>query len=200
MLVYYPLEHVYYFATHGILPSRFSPSSKLNNKLAIWSCRAWATYVALQFWHLKEDYRLIKLQEDSLKKTGVDLNSDSIAEQGIVISRRKAALWNELAVNISYLPLTVHWYVHMKICYDLLIQTTLLLGHWRRVCLPTRSVFTSFTCYAVISGIFGYCLNEFQLTPFIVQVLVGVFGTMAALFSVRSGWAASSLPTPPSTI
>lgn len=151
MLVYYPLEHVYYFAAHGILPPRFTPSSELNNKIAIWSCRAWAAYVALQFWHLKEDYRLLRVQEDSLKKSGVDSpDPGSIAEQSSVISRRKAALWNELVVNMSYLPLTVHWSLE-------------------------KGLFTN-------------------------EVLVGLFGTMAGIFSVRSGWAASSLPTPtPST-
>ncbi|GJJ08343.1 hypothetical protein Clacol_002554 [Clathrus columnatus] len=116
MLIYYPLEHIYYFASHGILPSRLTPSSRLNNRIAIWSCRAWAAYVVLQFLHLKEDHRLLKLQEDSVKhsiKIGSgtkDLDPNTISEE-IIISRRKTALWNEFLVNVGYLPLTIHWYV-----------------------------------------------------------------------------------------
>lgn len=111
MLIYYPLEHIYYFASHGILPSGFTPSSKLNNKIAIWSCRAWAAYVFLQFLHLGEDWRLLKLQEGSLKQTlkmGVDLDADLTYEKTTIL-QRKAALWNECLVNIGYLPLTIHW-------------------------------------------------------------------------------------------
>ncbi|KAF8525899.1 peroxisomal biogenesis factor 11 [Hysterangium stoloniferum] len=110
MLIYYPLEHIYYFAAHSLLPPRFSPSSALNNKIAIWSCRAWAVYVALQFLHLKEDWKLYKLRERALRRnSGKSNGADEVLTEKMEVEQRKRAIWNEFWVNVGYLPLTVHW-------------------------------------------------------------------------------------------
>ena len=109
MLVYYPLEHAYYLASHSILP--LSPAQQ--SKSALWSCRAWAAYVVLQLVHLKEDWRLVKRRERALErdfangaveKTGAE--AERLREE---VRKRKDAIWNELVVNLGYLPLTVHW-------------------------------------------------------------------------------------------
>ena len=109
MLVYYPLEHAYYLAGHSILP--LSPGKQA--KYALWSCRAWAAYVVLQLVHLKEDWRLVKRRERALER---DFASGAVEKTGREaeklreeVRRRKDAIWNELVVNVGYLPLTVHW-------------------------------------------------------------------------------------------
>lgn len=43
MLAYYPLEHVYFLASHKMLPWKLS--SRTLNKISLWSCRFWAAYV-----------------------------------------------------------------------------------------------------------------------------------------------------------
>lgn len=112
MLVYYPLEHIYYFTSHAILPARFSPSPPSNAKIALWSCRAWAAYIVLQFLHLNEDWKLLKLRERALrrnsgKQTGAETPAPS--PEFIEVAQRKRAIWNEFLVNLGYLPLTLHW-------------------------------------------------------------------------------------------
>jgi hypothetical protein len=119
MLAYYPLEHLYYLSSHGILPesipnimSLFSSkakSIKLNaNRLAMWSCRFWALYVVLQFAHLREDRKLLKMRERTIRKAkGVTSNASEKEE----LRQRWDAFWNEVVVNLAYLPLTIHWCV-----------------------------------------------------------------------------------------
>ena len=113
MLIYYPLEHLYYFTSHSILPPRISPSPSVNAKVILWSCRAWAAYVVLQFLHLREDWKLLKLRERALKRNsgtpiGVGEGSSTFVED-IEVAQRKSAIWNEFLVNVGYLPLTLHW-------------------------------------------------------------------------------------------
>jgi hypothetical protein len=113
MLIYYPLEHFYYFTSHSILPSRFSPSPAANAKIAVWSCRAWAAYVVLQFLHLREDWKLLKLRERALRRDSNKMTGDGEASLTSVerteVAQRNNAIWNEFMVNVGYLPLTLHW-------------------------------------------------------------------------------------------
>ena len=115
MLIYYPLEHIYYFTSHSIFPARFSPSSSTNAKIALWSCRAWAAYIVLQFLHLKEDWKLLKLRERALRrnsgKTSGTGEFPSASPDHLEVAQRKSAIWNEFLVNVGYLPLTLHWWV-----------------------------------------------------------------------------------------
>jgi len=99
MLAYYPSEHMYYLASHGII----SISTRRLTKIAIWSCRFWAAYVVLQFFHLREDRNLLKQREKALKS--ISLEKEEVAD----IQKRKGAIWNEFWVNVGYLPLTLHW-------------------------------------------------------------------------------------------
>ncbi|CAG7852594.1 SubName: Full=Uncharacterized protein {ECO:0000313/EMBL:CCA71460.1} [Serendipita indica DSM 11827] len=108
MLAYYPLEHLYYFGSQGILPI----SKERIGKYSLWSCRAWALYVFLQFLHLKEDWRLLKMRERAITKDATTEKRASSPEQQnlrLEIQRRKNAILNELVVNLGNLPLTVHW-------------------------------------------------------------------------------------------
>ncbi|OBZ72070.1 hypothetical protein A0H81_08047 [Grifola frondosa] len=125
MIAYYPLEHLYYAVSHSLispeirLPSlswfipfvRSQPSEKRIpldvNTLGVWSTRFWAAYVVLQLAHLREDRKLLQVRERSLSKskaTGAQAEKEELKQ-------RWDSLWTELAVNIGYLPLTIHWYV-----------------------------------------------------------------------------------------
>jgi len=79
MLAYYPLEHLYYLGSKGIIlssiPSPFSifleKEKRLAldpNKLGLWSCRFWAIYVVLHFAHLVEDWKLLKQRHSFIRK------------------------------------------------------------------------------------------------------------------------------------
>lgn len=117
MLAYYPLEHLYYLGSHGIIPTTirnplpFLSKKTINldpNRLGIWSCRFWALYVLLQFAHLREDRRLLQLRQKALRRAkGTGLTPSEKQE----IAHRWDAWWSEVVVNLGYLPLTIHWYV-----------------------------------------------------------------------------------------
>ncbi|THH09297.1 hypothetical protein EW145_g2109 [Phellinidium pouzarii] len=124
MLLYYPLEHLYYLRANGLLSaSVFLPipffksiSVKLNTtKLAIWSARAWALYVFLQFAHLRQDFRLLKLRERALAKVKGKSSTETEVEK-VELRQRWDALRNEFVSNLGYLPLTIHWCVIFE-CY-----------------------------------------------------------------------------------
>jgi hypothetical protein len=121
MLVYYPLEHLSYLVSHGILPSSFTspfplfssgkrkPIKLEAGKLSLWSTRAWAVYVFLHFVHLWEDRKLLIARGRALKKAkgGAGLGIEEKRDMGA----RWDAFWSEVVVNLGYLPLTIHWCV-----------------------------------------------------------------------------------------
>lgn len=125
MLAFYPLEQLGYLVSHSIIPpslpslrsllSPFSSSEKERvrvNEAAVglWSTRLWALYVALQIAHLREDRQILKARTHALRKAkgkGPPLNIER--EE---LRKKWDAHWNEWAVNLSYLPLTIHWYAH----------------------------------------------------------------------------------------
>ena len=118
MLAYYPLEHLYYLGSKGIIPSSIpSPFSIFSekkrrlfldpNKLGLWSCRFWAVYVVLHFAHLVEDRKLLKQRHNSIRRAkGTGLTGEEKKE----MAQRWDAFWSEVVVNLGYLPLTIHWY------------------------------------------------------------------------------------------
>ena len=123
MLLYYPLEHLYYLRAQGILPASLTTrlpftrrqlSIKLNaSKLALWSTRAWAVYLLLQFYHLQEDFQLWKARRKALakvKEPGIEVEAEM---QGL--SQRWDALLNELLGSLDNLPLALHWYSLLSI-------------------------------------------------------------------------------------
>lgn len=125
MLVYYPLEHLSFLSSKKVL----SLSPTRTSKYSLWSSRAWATYVMLQFLHLRQDWKLVKMRERALKRDArtaittatadpsggekqLGASMSAYAEEQHLqaeILKRKSAIINELIVNLGYLPLTVHW-------------------------------------------------------------------------------------------
>jgi hypothetical protein len=116
MLAYYPLEHLWYLRSHGIIPSSIpSPFSLFSNvkrikldanKLGLWSCRFWALYVFLHFVHLREDMKLLEARQRSIRKgKGTGLN----AEQKQDMSQKWNMFWSDVATNLAYFPITLHW-------------------------------------------------------------------------------------------
>ena len=100
-------------------------------KLGIWSTRFWAAYVILQLAHLREDTKLLQMQARTLAKTkvgacaapslpsvteGPDQTGATAAEKED-LRKRRSALWNELIVNLAYLPQTIHWCVAYGISF-----------------------------------------------------------------------------------
>ncbi|ELU40104.1 PEX11 domain-containing protein [Rhizoctonia solani AG-1 IA] len=105
MLAYYPLEHAYYLGSQSII--RISPST--SNKLVLWSCRVWAVYIVLQFEHLREDMRLLAIDERAARAARKSGEVTAEASTSRVLTKRKAALWNQVLVNLGNFPLALHW-------------------------------------------------------------------------------------------
>ncbi|KAI0322740.1 hypothetical protein OF83DRAFT_424958 [Amylostereum chailletii] len=129
MLAFYPLDHLYYLITHNIIPAAIpvpftrslssdaleprtktsAPDSRQVNinptRLTLWSTRFWAIYVILQIAHLREDRILLAKRQKALGKDKVHV------QERQELKRRWDAWYNELFVNLAYLPLTIHWCV-----------------------------------------------------------------------------------------
>ncbi|KAJ7363953.1 hypothetical protein DFH08DRAFT_930060 [Mycena albidolilacea] len=119
MLGYYPLEHLCYLRIHDVLPATLpSPAALLNPAakplslepagLALWSCRFWASYVLLQFAHLREDRKLLQQQQRTLRK---GKGGALTAAEKQHLQQRWDAYWSGLLVNLCNLPLSLHWSV-----------------------------------------------------------------------------------------
>ncbi|KAJ7650415.1 hypothetical protein FB45DRAFT_887893 [Roridomyces roridus] len=116
MLGYYPFEHLCYLRIHDIIPATIpSPATLLNpaakpisldtGDLSLLSCRFWASYVLLQFAHLREDRKLLQLKHRSLRKAKA--GSLTAAEKQD-LARRWDAYWSGMLVNVCNLPLSLH--------------------------------------------------------------------------------------------
>ncbi|OAV85378.1 hypothetical protein PTTG_30566 [Puccinia triticina 1-1 BBBD Race 1] len=105
-------EHLYFLASKGVLPL----SPRLINKAALYSCRAWAAYTLLHFFHLREELKLLEPERRRLQalQAGTDFDtprkpSPAVAASPQEMEGRRAALINGLIVNLAYTPLTLHW-------------------------------------------------------------------------------------------
>lgn len=129
MLAFYHLQHLSYLRTHDLIPtsvplptsrllSGFSsapgsssgkprsqqPVIKINDAaVSTWSSRLWAVYVVLQLAHLREDRTLLLKRQRALNR----LNPGE--KERAELASRWDAWYNELAANLSYLPMTIHW-------------------------------------------------------------------------------------------
>jgi hypothetical protein len=128
MLAFYHLQQLSYLRTHDLIPTALplpssllslsrsgsSPSSgkprrrstvNINDAaVATWSSRLWAAYVVLQLAHLREDRALLRKRQRALNRLSPSENERA------ELARRWDAWYNELVVNLSYLPMTIHWY------------------------------------------------------------------------------------------
>jgi hypothetical protein len=133
MLAFYHLQHLSYLRTHDLVPASVPlptsrslpfgsgaapgstssgkprsqrPTIKINDAaVSTWSSRLWAVYVVLQLAHLREDRALLRKRQRALNR----LNPSE--KERAELASRWDAWYNELAVNLSYLPMTIHWYV-----------------------------------------------------------------------------------------
>jgi len=119
MLAFYPLHHLSYFRKHDLIPTSLPLPAVLPSQLAgkprrvtinvaavsRWSTRLWATYIVLQLAHLREDRTLLIKKQRALNRL------DSVEKERAELARRWDTWYNELAVNLSFLPMTIHWYV-----------------------------------------------------------------------------------------
>lgn len=96
-------------------------------------CLIWSItrYVLLQFWHLREDNQLLIQREKALK--GATALEDN---EKVEIQRRRSAIWNEIWVNLGYLPLTVHWWGSISAFCD--VVSSYRAGLWRVDCTRMR--------------------------------------------------------------
>ncbi|KAJ6607383.1 hypothetical protein B0H10DRAFT_2072096 [Mycena sp. CBHHK59/15] len=152
MLGYYPLEHLCYLRLHDVIPASVpSPASvvnplakpfKLDPKfLTMWSCRFWASYVVLQFAHLKEDRQLLQLQQRTLRKAKGSLTAVEKRD----FQRRWDAYWSGVLVNLCNLPLALHWsleggLIKNPLLVDILSLVTAVASFrsgWKATALPS---------------------------------------------------------------
>ncbi|KAF8655056.1 hypothetical protein AX16_003257 [Volvariella volvacea WC 439] len=156
MLAYYPLEHLSYLASHGIIPKAVpSPASLFSSKarplnldpnnLSLWSVRFWAAYVVLQFAHLYEDRKLLLLRQRTLKKgKGTGLSTEEKQE----LAQRWDAWWTDVLVNVGYFPLTIHWSLKKGLfknevwvgVFGLISAIASFRSGWRATALPRQPV------------------------------------------------------------
>ena len=134
MLAFYPLQHLAYFRKHDLIPTTLplpaglsSQSSGKPRRLAInpaavsqWASRLWATYIVLQLAHLREDRTLLIKKQRALNRL------DSVEKERAELAHRWDRWYNELAVNLSFLPMTIHWYVSVPFHSRLTYLTTIL--------------------------------------------------------------------------
>ncbi|TIB70670.1 hypothetical protein E3Q16_02280 [Wallemia mellicola] len=98
MIAYYPLEHTWYLAHHGVLP--VTPST--SNKIAVWSCRFWMLYTVLQLVHNWDDHSTL------LKDKERDLSEEKGVNR-FAIDKKLKGIVDDTIINLAYLPLTLHW-------------------------------------------------------------------------------------------
>jgi hypothetical protein len=162
MLAFYHLQQLSYLRKHDLIPtavplpssllsrSGSSPSSEKPRRqstvnindaaVATWSSRLWAAYVVLQLAHLREDRALLRKRQRALNRL-----SPSEKER-TELARKWDAWYNELVVNLSYLPMTIHWYVYLTL-------PPRNVHHSSRNSNPTRSL---------DKGLFKNEVNEFS--------------------------------------
>ncbi|RIA95013.1 peroxisomal biogenesis factor 11 [Glomus cerebriforme] len=133
MILYYPLEHIWWLAYHKIIDIT---DTRLN-KIGIWSCRFWAAYVILQFWHLAIEWKLYKRQSRNIIKK-VDGDEDEIRKEKRAIKAGRERIIRDTIVNIGYLPLTMHWSIENSSFPDIgvgifgtLASVYQIIGAWR---------------------------------------------------------------------
>ncbi|KAJ1849688.1 hypothetical protein IWW55_004834 [Coemansia sp. RSA 2706] len=104
LVCYYPLEHMYWLGAHRVIPL----SEKAVENSGYWSCRFWAAWVALQFVHLGEEYRVIKNRRKQIFTQG---KADAVKmQQELDAADADTKSWKiQLLINACYFPLTLHW-------------------------------------------------------------------------------------------
>ncbi|CAM0138043.1 hypothetical protein VKS41_001264 [Umbelopsis sp. WA50703] len=129
MVIYYPLEHIYWLASHNVIP--LAPQK--TDRIGIWSCRFWALWVVLEFGRIAEQYRLLRRKESKVMKSikDAEITIAERDEQLASIRSEKKAMAIGTIINSGYLPLTVHWSLENSGFPDVLVG---LFGGIAAVC------------------------------------------------------------------
>ncbi|KAI8918873.1 peroxisomal biogenesis factor 11 [Entophlyctis helioformis] len=121
-VAYYPLEHVYWLALHQVIPM----SEKTRDKIGMWSCRFWATYVLLYFYQLYEEKKILDTRSAALKRAVASASAKKVSAGGpdaagsadvdgklkaekVALRQDYNALTINTLINAAYFPLTIHW-------------------------------------------------------------------------------------------
>jgi len=108
-IFYQVLENGAYLSSKGIL----GWDGKKQNRAWVWSSRFWAAHVGLDFGRLGYEFWL---------RTRVAGKGKEIEKEGGVVEEREVRVWRrELAVNLAYAPLTVHWSLEEGLVSDLFV-------------------------------------------------------------------------------
>ncbi|WWC71443.1 uncharacterized protein I206_105399 [Kwoniella pini CBS 10737] len=126
LLLYYPLEHLTWLYSKGVIPLNAQRAAKAG----LWSVRFWALYVLLDIYKLRQTYssllqrtKLLRNSKPEIKEKeaeGYELSKseqtpvqqsteeDKITMKGALTKDWK--VWkNDVMINAGYAPLTVHW-------------------------------------------------------------------------------------------
>ena len=88
-------------------------------------------YIVLQLAHLREDRTLLIKKQRSLSRLG------SLEKERAELARRWDKWYNELAVNLSFFPMTIHWYIFIRFHSRFTYLTQFNSGPSRKVSLRT---------------------------------------------------------------
>jgi len=108
MLAFYPLQQLSFLHTNDLVPAALPRRIIINDRaVSLWSTRFWMAYVVLQLAHLREDRALLVKRQRALEK--LSSREKLQPQERAELARRWDAWYNELVVNLSYLPMTIHW-------------------------------------------------------------------------------------------
>ncbi|KAE8212586.1 hypothetical protein CF327_g3776 [Tilletia walkeri] len=164
MLIYCPLEAVAYLGMHSILPI----STSKQNACWLWGSRMWALYVVLQLLHLVEDNRLLRLRARALER--------SRGHPPPLPRSINASTTSEKSATASV---------------ALTEEQTETKGLWNELHDRKEAILNELW---VNLGYLPLTVHWSHPTGLIGEPLVGLFGTIAAVAGLRSGWRGTAAP------
>jgi len=106
-IFYQILENGAYLASKGVL----GWDEKKQTRAWVWSSRFWAAHVGFDFGRLGYDFYMRRKAASKAKET---------KKEGGVLGAEEVRAWRrEMAVNLAYAPLTVHWSLEEGLVSDL---------------------------------------------------------------------------------
>lgn len=128
MLAFFPLQHLSFLRTNDLVPA----APVLDDRaVGHWSSRFWMAYVVLQLAHLREDRALLVKRHRALDK--LSAREKLQPQERTELARRWDAWYNELAVNLSFLPMTIHGSACPPFFRRPSAKRNIYIGHWRKV-------------------------------------------------------------------
>lgn len=120
-IAYQPLENVAYLAMHDVI-SKSWVSDRAQLLLWIYSCYLWAAHVVLDFIRVFREYQLARKAATTVVSLDSNEKSKTQASSSSPISQDQIKAWKQaLIINLSYLPLTVHWSLEKGCLSDIVV-------------------------------------------------------------------------------